>query len=167
MEGRLECFYHPGTETALRCGKCERPICARCVVFTPVGARCRECARLRRLPTYTLTPLYLARAAGAAVVAGIVLGVGLALLLAFRLVPWPLTWIVPPLGLVASGYLVGEAVSLATNRKRGPVLQGIAVAGFVLCYLLLELVTSALLIGSLYVIIGLIAGVALALGRLR
>lgn len=41
----LYCANHPQTETALRCNRCNKPICARCVVRTPVGYRCRECVR--------------------------------------------------------------------------------------------------------------------------
>ena len=35
---------------------------------------------------------------------------------------------------LAIGYLIGEAVSLATNRKAGPPLQAIAVGGVLLAY---------------------------------
>jgi hypothetical protein len=50
----LYCINHPNRETYLRCGKCERPICPRCTINTPVGARCRECAQLRKLPQYEM-----------------------------------------------------------------------------------------------------------------
>lgn len=29
----------------LSCGRCERPICTRCVVMGPAGPRCAECGR--------------------------------------------------------------------------------------------------------------------------
>lgn len=39
------CYRHPDRETLLGCGSCERPICTSCLVETPVGMRCPECAR--------------------------------------------------------------------------------------------------------------------------
>lgn len=39
------CAVHPDRETGLRCNKCERYMCAACAVQTPVGYRCKECAR--------------------------------------------------------------------------------------------------------------------------
>jgi hypothetical protein len=123
----LRCKHHPGTETYLRCGKCGEPICAKCVVITPVGARCCECAQLRRLPTFVLSPEYYARALaamlGTAVVGGLLAG------LLSRMIPFGAILI--PLGL---GYLVGEAVARATNRKRATPLKLIAGAGVVLAY---------------------------------
>jgi len=41
----LYCANHPGTETTLRCNRCEKPICPRCAVLTPTGYRCKECVR--------------------------------------------------------------------------------------------------------------------------
>ena len=41
----LYCANHPTVATALRCNKCDKPICVRCAVLTPVGYRCRECVR--------------------------------------------------------------------------------------------------------------------------
>lgn len=40
----LFCYKHKREKTSLRCGRCERPICHRCVVLGPAGPRCRECA---------------------------------------------------------------------------------------------------------------------------
>lgn len=39
------CFKHKRESTHLRCGKCDRPICTRCVVMSPAGVRCKDCAR--------------------------------------------------------------------------------------------------------------------------
>ena len=41
----LTCYRHPKELTNLRCGKCDRPICHRCVVMSPAGTRCRECSK--------------------------------------------------------------------------------------------------------------------------
>ena len=44
----LVCANHPDRETNLRCNRCEKPICASCVVQTPTGYRCEECVRGRQ-----------------------------------------------------------------------------------------------------------------------
>jgi hypothetical protein len=39
------CANHPGVETTLRCNRCNKPICPKCAVRTPIGYRCKECVR--------------------------------------------------------------------------------------------------------------------------
>lgn len=41
----IYCANHPNTETTLRCNRCEKPICPKCVVSTPTGYRCKDCVR--------------------------------------------------------------------------------------------------------------------------
>jgi hypothetical protein len=98
-------------------------------VQTPVGARCRECANVRRIPTYNIGKGYLVRASLAGAAAGVALGIVWAI---FN----PITFFF--FGLIAGlaiGYGCGELVSLATNRKAGPPLQAIAVGGVIIAYL--------------------------------
>src|SRR5262245_41532090 len=110
----MQCARDPGVETELRCGKCDTPICPRCMVQTPVGARCRECANLRRPVQYTVSSLLFVRAAGAAL--GVALGVGL-------LWAWLLPNVIHNIGflvfLPAAGYgwLVAEAMGRAAKRR--------------------------------------------------
>lgn len=52
-QGVLYCANHPDTETLLRCNRCNKPICLRCAVRTPVGYRCRECVAEQRALFYT------------------------------------------------------------------------------------------------------------------
>jgi membrane associated rhomboid family serine protease len=40
----MVCYRHPGTETAVTCSSCGRPICTDCMVFAAVGIKCPECA---------------------------------------------------------------------------------------------------------------------------
>ena len=40
----MTCYRHPGTETAVSCSSCGRPICTECMVFASVGIKCPECA---------------------------------------------------------------------------------------------------------------------------
>jgi Domain of unknown function (DUF4352) len=44
----MNCARHPDTETSLSCGRCNTPVCVRCMVHTDVGIRCRTCAPVRR-----------------------------------------------------------------------------------------------------------------------
>jgi membrane associated rhomboid family serine protease len=39
------CYRHPDRETGVSCSSCARPICTDCMIPTPVGMRCPECAR--------------------------------------------------------------------------------------------------------------------------
>ena len=39
------CAVHADVEATLRCNKCDRYMCIKCAVRTPVGYRCRECVR--------------------------------------------------------------------------------------------------------------------------
>jgi len=125
----MQCATHPDVETELGCSRCGKPICARCLVHTPVGARCRECANVRRIPTYNTAPDVLVRALGGAVAAGLAVGLVWGI---FN----PLTYFFFGVLMgVGVGYAIGEIVSLATNRRAGPPLQAIAVGGVALAYL--------------------------------
>jgi hypothetical protein len=41
----MVCVNHPETETTLRCNRCGRPVCVKCVKLTDVGYRCKDCIR--------------------------------------------------------------------------------------------------------------------------
>ncbi len=57
VEGVLHCANHPKTVTTLRCNKCGRPMCSRCVIYTPVGYRCKECVRDAEATFFNATAL--------------------------------------------------------------------------------------------------------------
>ncbi len=114
----VRCARHPEVETGLRCGRCDTPICPRCLVLTPVGARCRDCARLRRLPLFEAAPRHYLLAVLAGVFSAALGAVALLFLPAFGFLTLLLY--------LALGYGVGEAVSLATNRKRATGLAVVA-----------------------------------------
>ena len=128
------CYRHTGTETALRCGSCDRPICVKCVVQHPVGIRCQECARVRKIPVLDVTPSYYARAVAAAVGVGVVFVlfvVGVSLLpLGF------LGFYLRMFVLAGFGYVTGMAVSQAVNKKRGRGLQWVAGSSVVVAAIL-------------------------------
>lgn len=127
----MRCATHPDVETNLRCGKCGKPICPKCLVQTPVGARCRDCARLQILPTFQVTSSYYLRAIGTAVCMAFACGAAW----------WRINTLWLPIGLdflLASGfgYVIGEVVGRSVNRKRGRGLAVTAGAGLVLSFLI-------------------------------
>ena len=162
----MQCATHPNVETELACGRCGKPICPRCLVYTPVGARCRDCAQLRRLPTYQIPITYILRGTGAAGAAGAAIGGLWGLLVRQGSGGYGFFVFFLALGI---GYGVGEAVSRATNRKRGAALQGAAAAGVVLAYLVRNLVAGSGLIPNNdfygYILVGI--AIIVAIGRLR
>src|SRR5262245_64873444 len=70
----VECPRDPGVETALRCQQCDAPICPRCLVQSPVGAKCRDCARVMRSPIYQVHGAQLFRSIAVALIGGVVTG---------------------------------------------------------------------------------------------
>jgi hypothetical protein len=121
------CARHPKVETRLACGRCETPICPKCMVMTDVGARCPDCAPARKLPQFELGTLMLLRAIGASVGAGLALGIFWGVFL-------------PDIGFfmifvgIGLGYAIAETISLATNRRSGTALQVISVIGVFVAY---------------------------------
>jgi len=162
----MQCATHPNVETELACGRCGKPICPRCLIYTSVGARCRDCAQVRRIPTYQISVAYLLRGIGAAGAMGAAIGGLWALLLPQATRAYGFYVLFLALGI---GYAIGESVSWATNRKRGPTLQGIAAAGVILAYLVHNLVAGLEIIPRDdiygYVLTGI--AIVIAIGRLR
>ena len=122
----VRCAAHQDVLTNLRCGKCGKPICPRCMVETPVGARCRECARLNRPPTFRVNARHYLIASltalGLAAVIGALWGFIEVLL------PFYFFSLIAAMGI---GWVIGELVGRSVNRKRSPglaVTGGIAVA---------------------------------------
>jgi len=50
------CYRHPSEPTRVRCSNCDRPICTRCMVDSPVGLRCPECGGRRTGAQRVLRP---------------------------------------------------------------------------------------------------------------
>ena len=154
------CSFHPDVETGLGCGKCGTYICPRCMIQTPVGARCPDCARVTKLPTFDVQPSYYLRAA----VAGGVVAIGTGIVggLLFSLLPM-LLW----LSAIAVGYLVGETISIASNRKRGTGLAIIAGLSMFLFALVSGLLGSILILHSIVGLMLLAAAFYIAIIRVR
>lgn len=125
----LRCAAHPNVETNLRCGKCGKPICPKCMVQTPVGARCRECARVHKPPTFLVSGKYYL--SGACTALGLAVVIGLIWGLIETFLPFYFFSLIAAMGI---GWVIGEVVSRAVNRKRGSGLAVIGGIAVVLCY---------------------------------
>ena len=163
----MQCARHPDVETELGCSRCGTAICPKCLVYTPVGTRCPDCAQVRKIPTYNMQAGTLPKAIAAALVAAIALGIAW----------WFFDVVTYFFFGVFAGFALGigmsEAVALATNRKRGPPLQIVAVCGIVLAYLIrVGLLLSfdwdfGDLRGDIWGLLVMVFGIMIAVGRLR
>lgn len=165
----MGCICGSDHDTSLRCSKCGKPICPKCLVQTPVGARCPECARLYKLPTYSVSTAHYLIAAAATLVLAVAVG----------LVWGPVAKKVPVFDLnlllaPAAGYVIGEVTSRAVNRKRSKGLAAIGAGGVALSYLinLLPRLGGGLVLSFhvqfiLFNVLALALGIYLAVGRLR
>ena len=156
----VECPRNPGVETALRCSRCEEPICPKCLIQTPVGARCRPCARIAKSPVYTLTTGGYVRAGSVSLVGGLVMG----LIWIFVLRPFSIGFFSIFIG-AGLGYGFTRAMDFATGRKRGPAVVAFAIAGIGIAWAM-----QFLFLPAQFVLYGLVAvgvGVYFAYQQLR
>jgi len=72
--GPLYCYRHPKSETYVRCGRCDQPICPKCAVQGPVGFRCRQCGLVKSATISSFTPQQLAFGFAIPIGGGAILG---------------------------------------------------------------------------------------------
>jgi len=99
-----ECSFHPGVDTEMRCAECERYICPKDMVATPVGYKCKVCAKPARSQYTVVKPRQLVRA----ILVGGAVGVGGGIALSFA-----------PFGGIFAGALWGLATAEAARRASG------------------------------------------------
>jgi hypothetical protein len=121
-DNALFCANHPTVETILRCNRCNKPICTRCAVQTPVGYRCKECVGQQQAVFYTGGVLDYVIAG----VISLVLG-GVASYLMTLLGAWFFALILGP----AVGIGIAELVRLAVRRRRTRYLWIVVAVGMV------------------------------------
>lgn len=119
------CGVHEDREATLRCIRCERYMCTECVVQTPVGYICRQCARKHDDKFFNASSVDdLLVFASTAVLTGI----GAAIVSAINL---PIFFLLI-LGLPLGGGIVAEAALRLTQKRRGRYSHYIGVAGTVI-----------------------------------
>jgi len=153
-EAALVCANHPDRPTMLRCNRCEKPICIKCAVKTPVGYRCKECVRGQQAVFETAKPLdfvlaFVIAAIGTAMATGLLNFIGF----------WGI--FVAPL----VGGALAEAIRFAVRRRRGLKLPLTAAVGAIVGVLLNLVVPvfNAILMLTSDIGINLLAGVGLQL----
>ena len=116
--GPLYCYRHPKSETYVRCGRCDQPICPKCAVQGPVGFRCRQCGLVKNASITDFSPQQLALGIAVAFGGGAVLGyfggqIGFfSIFLSFF-----------------AGSFIAEGVVRFMGMKRGPVMRTIVYGG--------------------------------------
>lgn len=105
------CAKHPKEATVVSCASCGTPICTRCMVATPVGMKCRNCASNRNAVLYQVRPERFALA----VVVSVAAGFGAAMLgyIGFFAI----------FVATAYGYFAGSMILKASGMKRGLKLE--------------------------------------------
>lgn len=113
------CERHPKVETVLRCSRCEKYICPKCAVLTPVGYRCKDCGN-ERSATHSLTPAQL--------ILGCAVGGGLGLVASY-IVPSFIGFFLIFAGAIIGGF-VGNLVSRLIQRKSSFIVGAVTALGF-------------------------------------
>ncbi|MCZ6539985.1 MAG: hypothetical protein O6922_09210 [Chloroflexi bacterium] len=169
------CLRHPDIASNLRCGRCEDLICPQCMVQSPVGARCPDCASIGQAPIFRATPAELtttiALSVGGAVVFGIIYGLIVLLL-------WNLPF-TNQIGIVAAsvaiglaGAPVGDFVRRAGKYKLDSRLKTVAAGTMFLAWVVGITVSTSLgvqawIFTNIVGYIGLGVGVYVAMNRVR
>ena len=165
------CRRHKNISTNLYCTRCEDPICPRCMENSPTGFRCPDCGKTSRLPTYDTPLSILLRDVLVTISSGLVSGVllyGLYRSLVNIGIPMNIRFYIF-LGMIGiSGLIVGEAISLTCNRKRGWLLRVISMVGVTFSIIILSILTGLgfSLFFNYSVIIAVLCGFWLAANRL-
>jgi hypothetical protein len=128
----MRCATHPNVETYLRCAQCGTPICPRCLVITPVGAKCQNCSRLRLQPAFIFRPIDLLLAIVVSFGVGTAVGlVGSLVVAIVRIAAIAFPFV--------AGLALGAAISRVAGRRRHGVLKVVAGLGVVVSYVALSL----------------------------
>lgn len=118
----LHCANHPHVETMLRCNRCNKPICTRCAVQTPVGYRCKQCVGQQQAVFFTGGPVDYIIAGAISLVLGAISAYIMTLLGA-----WFFALILGP----TIGIGIAEAVRFAVRRRRSRYLWAVAAGGII------------------------------------
>jgi hypothetical protein len=113
------CYYHPNVETELRCNKCGKYICIKDARRTPVGYRCKDCVKEQQDVFFTAMPIDYVIAAIIAFPVSLVAGY-----IAPRLF-WLVIFVAPIVGVI-----IGEAIRIATKKRRGRYTWIVALVSF-------------------------------------
>lgn len=115
-ESYTTCARHPNVQTGLRCASCGTYICPDCLVQTPVGAKCKDCASQRNSTLFSLSPINVIAAIAVGLIAGSIAGWA---------VEFSIGYFTLLLAFIFGGF-AGEMIMRAAGRKRGVKMEIIA-----------------------------------------
>jgi hypothetical protein len=175
-DGTTYCLRHPNVESNLRCGRCDDLICPRCMVTSPVGARCPDCARIGRPAILDTSSSELTRAVLSGFIAAfggaIALSIVIRILFEMPFVIGIVDWIVAAGGMALIGYAIGEAIRYGSGKKIDQRLKYVAAvcvfASWVAVMAILPLIgIQAAFIAAFPGIVGMIIAFYIASSRVR
>ncbi|HJP28677.1 MAG TPA: hypothetical protein QF694_07695 [Dehalococcoidia bacterium] len=169
------CLRHPDTASNLGCGRCGDLICPQCMVQSPVGARCPDCASIGQAPIFRSTTAEFSTVIALSVVGAIGFGV------AYGLIVWVL-WVLPlgfQIGNVAASFIlalggspVGKYVLRAGKYKLDARLRIVAAVTMLAVWIIGFIVADFLGVWNgvflnIVAYIGLGVGIYVAMNRVR
>ncbi len=138
----LYCVNHPGTETLIRCYRCGKPVCIKCVTRTPVGLICKECLGQQRAGYYNADVIDYTLTA----VIGFVLGLIGAVIATAIAGLWFLAIFYGPF----AGGIIAEGIRFALRKHRGRYIWLVACA--------MVLLSALMVIGGPALFVALLSG---------
>ena len=136
-------------------------ICPRCLVQTPVGARCPDCAAERKNPVFDPSAGETGKAVAAAAITAIAVAVlAWGLLIAVPGFVGRYVYILAP---AAAGWIIGSVTYRASGFKRNLKLQVVSGTATLLSFMVMSFLMGASIPGF----IGLAVGVYYAMGRVK
>lgn len=139
-DGNTYCQIHTDTATGLRCNNCERLMCAKCAVHTPVGYRCEQCVRQFENRLFNADQSYYAILFGVCAVGGLIGGF-LANLVGFFIFVFFIG--------AAAGGVISEFAMRFIKGKRGRYAGQVAAAGVVVGVMVMAMILAATTVNSI------------------
>lgn len=143
------CYKHKSQTTSLSCASCETGVCIKCVIHTPTGIKCKNCANLKRIPTFVVSPVFFLRGFISISITLILFIIGLY----FFLLYIQSGLFIVLLSIIFLGFLIGQILSFSVNRKRGNSLKLLSIISFLIGIILI-LILSNLQLLNLFSIFG-------------
>ena len=162
----LYCDKHPLVETNLGCSKCGNLICPDCLVYTPVGARCLDCALIPEITIFNQS----SRISIKYIVSGTLFSLFLGLIWAMIFVPVlsiPFVPLILPIGIA---YLISELLLKLSNHRPVKYLDRLSCICVIISYLTTFSINPTILmfvLSNILFSLMLIFGVILAMSRIR
>ena len=119
-DGTLHCYRHPGRETWVRCGRCDRPICPKCAMQGPVGFRCRDCGKPAYDPLTSVKTVPAILGFGVALAGGLITAMIASRIGFFSIL---LSWF--------AGSVIVQGVNRVAGFKHGPTITAIILGGII------------------------------------